>query len=804
MESVRTPFEVEIRLAVPRPVRRHDRNDVCHRNTLGKPDRTANSGKNSYLYPPGLPRNTKYNIYRMMKPHKILWLGCCLAVAGCGGDKSSARNYDKEIDQLMDRMTLAEKIGQMNQVSGKSNPTGVLKQYSSIEGRVREGKIGTVLNVTGAATTRELQRIAVEETRLGIPLIFALDVIHGYKTISPVPLAESCSWDMETIEASARMAAVEASAAGLQWTFAPMVDIARDPRWGRVMEGAGEDPYLGSHIARARVRGFQGDDLSAPNTILACAKHFAGYGASEGGRDYNTVDISDQRLRELYLPPFKAAADAGAATFMNSFNELSGVPATGNRFLVKQILRNEWGWDGVIVSDWGSVAEMIPHGIAEDKKQAALLAVKNECDIDMEGNCYPSSLEELVKEGKVSEKEIDRSVRRILRLKYELGLFDNPYRYCDEQREKEVTLSAAHREAARDMARKSIVLLENRKSVLPLGKPRSIAVVGPLADSPVDMLGEWRAKGDPKEVVTILRGIEKTAGAGTRVTHAKGCDVTGSDRSGFAEAVRAARSADVVIACLGESADMSGEGYCRSELGLPGVQQELLKELKKTGKPIVLLLSNGRPLTLAWEKENIETIVETWFLGTEAGNAVADVLFGKYNPSGKLVMSFPYNVGQIPVYYNHKHTGRPFEPNQRYVMHYIDAPVDALYPFGYGLSYTRFEYGEPTLSSDRMAAGDTITATVKVTNAGDYDGEEVVQLYIRDLKAQITRPVKELKGFRKIFLKKGESADVTFDITRAELEYVLADGSVVSDPGEFELFIGGSSAGLQPVRFSAL
>ena len=739
-----------------------------------------------------------------MKTHRILWLGCCLAVAGCGGDKSPGRNYDKEIDRLMGRMTLAEKIGQMNQVSGKSNPTGVLKQYSSLEGRVREGKIGTVLNVTGAVTTRELQRIAVEETRLGIPLIFALDVIHGYKTISPVPLAESCSWDMETIEASARMAAVEASAAGLQWTFAPMVDIARDPRWGRVMEGAGEDPYLGSCIARARVRGFQGGDLSASNTILACAKHFAGYGASEGGRDYNTVDISDQRLRELYLPPFKAAADAGAATFMNSFNELSGVPATGNRFLVKQILRGEWGWDGVIVSDWGSVAEMIPHGVAEDEKQAALLAVKNECDIDMEGGCYPSSLEELVKEGKVSEKEIDRSVRRILRLKYELGLFDDPYRYCDEQREKEVTLSAAHREAARDMARKSIVLLENRKSVLPLGKPRSIAVVGPLADSPVDMLGEWRAKGDPKEAVTILRGIEKAAGAGTRIVHAKGCNVTGNDRSGFAEAVRAARGADVVIACLGESADMSGEGYCRSELGLPGVQQELLKELKKTGKPVVLLLSNGRPLTLAWEKENIETIVETWFLGTEAGNAVADVLFGKYNPSGKLVMSFPYNVGQIPVYYNHKHTGRPFEPNQRYVMHYIDAPVDALYPFGYGLSYTTFEYGVPTLSSDRMAADGRITATVKVANTGDYDGEEVVQLYIRDIKAQITRPVKELKGFRKIFLKKGESADVTFDITRSELEYALADGTFVSDPVEFELFIVGSSADLRPVRFTVL
>ena len=676
------------------------------------------------------------------------------------------------------------------------------EQSSNEEELIRSGQVGSMLNVVGVERTRHLQEIAVNDTRLHIPLIFALDVVHGYKTISPVPLAESCSWDMDLIEKSARVAAEEATASGIQWTFAPMVDIARDPRWGRVMEGSGEDPYLGSAIAKARVRGFQGTDLSAYNTMAACAKHFVGYGAAEGGRDYNTVDISKQRLRELYLPPFSAAADAGVATFMNSFNEVMGVPATGSTYLVRDILKGEWNFPGVVVSDWGSVAELIPHGVAEDKCDAAQLAVTAGCDMDMEGYCYVSSLEKLVREGVVSESLIDDAVRRILRLKFDLGLFDDPYRYCDAEREKAEILSAEHRKVVREMACKSIVLLENREGILPLdNRCKNIGIVGPLADNPDDMLGSWCARGDGKDAIGILQGIKQAVGKGVRIRYAKGCEIEGDDRSGFSEAVQVAENSDVVIVCVGENRFMSGEAASRTRLTLPGVQRELLKAIKETGKPIVLLLSNGRPLVLDWEKENIGTIVECWQLGSEAGNAIADVLFGKYNPSGKLTMSFPYNEGQIPVYYNAKSTGRPYVPNVRYVTRYLDCPNVSLYSFGYGLSYTRFEYGELKLDKDTMFPGEKLRIDVSVANVGNYDGEETVQLYIRDVCSKITRPEKELKGFKKVFLKKGERTDISFELSLADLEYVLADGSRESDPGLFEVFVGGNPDDVKKAEF---
>ena len=732
-------------------------------------------------------------------------MALCLFLLLFAGSVWSAAKEDRteqRVDSVLRLMTLSEKIGQMNQVSSKEDPTGQLTECSNEEELIRSGQVGSMLNVVGVERTRHLQEIAVNDTRLHIPLIFALDVVHGYKTISPVPLAESCSWDMDLIEKSARVAAEEATASGIQWTFAPMVDIARDPRWGRVMEGSGEDPYLGSAIAKARVRGFQGTDLSAYNTMAACAKHFVGYGAAEGGRDYNTVDISKQRLRELYLPPFSAAADAGVATFMNSFNEVMGVPATGSTYLVRDILKGEWNFPGVVVSDWGSVAELIPHGVAEDKCDAAQLAVTAGCDMDMEGYCYVSSLEKLVREGVVSESLIDDAVRRILRLKFDLGLFDDPYRYCDAEREKAEILSAEHRKVVREMACKSIVLLENREGILPLdNRCKNIGIVGPLADNPDDMLGSWCARGDGKDAIGILQGIKQAVGKGVRIRYAKGCEIEGDDRSGFSEAVQVAENSDVVIVCVGENRFMSGEAASRTRLTLPGVQRELLKAIKETGKPIVLLLSNGRPLVLDWEKENIGTIVECWQLGSEAGNAIADVLFGKYNPSGKLTMSFPYNEGQIPVYYNAKSTGRPYVPNVRYVTRYLDCPNVSLYSFGYGLSYTRFEYGELKLDKDTMFPGEKLRIDVSVANVGNYDGEETVQLYIRDVCSKITRPEKELKGFKKVFLKKGERTDISFELSLADLEYVLADGSRESDPGLSEVFVGGNPDDVKKAEF---
>jgi beta-glucosidase len=709
---------------------------------------------------------------------------------------------ERKVDSVLALMTLGEKIGQMNQINAFGAPTGPLVYGPTDMNDLKAGKIGSLLNLSGADRTRKAQEIAVKETRLGIPLIFGLDVIHGYRTVFPIPLAEACSWDMEMIRKTAEIAAVEATAEGLNWTFAPMVDIARDPRWGRIMEGAGEDTYLGSQIAVARVKGFQGDDLASPSTMVACVKHYAAYGAAEAGRDYNTVDMSERRLRDVYLPPFEAAAKAGAGTFMNSFNELGGIPATGNSFLVRQVLKDEWAFDGFVVSDWASVWELIPHGFAADSSEAARLAVLAGSDMEMVSSCYIKNLEKLVADGKVSEKLIDDAVRRILRVKFRLGLFDDPYRYCDTVREKTLILHPAHIAHAREIARRSIVLLKNEKSLLPLSKNlKSIAVIGPLADDHDAPLGNWRAKGEAKDVVSLLDGIKNAVGNNTRIIYEKGCEVLDPATTGFTGAVKAARSADIVIAVLGESALMSGEARSRADISLPGKQQELLEALQGTGKPVVLVLMNGRPLTLNWASEHVPAIVEAWHLGVQSGNAIADVLFGDYNPSGKLVVSFPYAVGQIPVYYNHKSTGRPITPENPWTSRYQDIPNEPLYPFGYGLSYTTFEYSNLKLDKNEMVMGGIINVTIDVTNTGKVAGEEVIQLYVRDLVGNVTRPVLELKGFKKVLLQPGETVNVAFQLSSADLAFWNNDMQFKAEPGDFNVFVGTNSDELLQASF---
>jgi beta-glucosidase len=701
---------------------------------------------------------------------------------------------EKKIDKLLSEMTLEEKIGQMTQYTGSSAVTGPIKARPDQIEALKQGKIGSMLNVVGAVNTREMQKIVMENSRMKIPLIFGFDVIHGFKTIFPVPLGEASSWDMTAIEASARVAGSETAAAGVHWTFAPMVDIARDPRWGRIMEGAGEDPYLGSLIAVARVKGFQGKDLKDDNTVVACAKHFAAYGAAEGGRDYNTVDMSYRVLHEIYLRPFKAAADAGVGTFMNSFNEFDGVPATANQHFVNEVLKGEWGFRGVVVSDWNSVGELIPHGVAKDKYEAAMLAANAGNDMDMEGYCYTEELAKLVKDGKVSEKTIDEAVRRILRLKFKLGLFDDPYKYCNEEREKKEILSAENLNTARDVARKSIVLLSNKKQVLPLSTDvKSIAVIGPLGDSKKDMIGAWTAMGDPNDAVTVLEGIRAQVSPSTKILYSKGCNITG-DSANIAAAVSVARQADVVILAIGEAGNMSGEAHSRGNIHIPGRQEELAAEIFKTGKPVVVLLMNGRPVAIPFLAENAPSMLECWFLGTQAGNAIADVVFGKYNPSGKLTTSFPYSEGQIPIYYNHKGTGRPMTSEKDfYVSRYEDIPNKPVYPFGYGLSYTTFSYSDIQLSAKEIGMNDSLKISVDVKNTGKYDGEEVVQLYIRDLVGSVTRPVKELKGFRKLMIKAGETQKVTFTISSADLAFYTKDMTFKAEPGEFKVFVGTNS-----------
>jgi beta-glucosidase len=602
---------------------------------------------------------------------------------------------------------------------------------------------------------------------------------------------------------SARYQALESSSAGIHWTFAPMVDIARDPRWGRIVEGSGEDSYLGSVMSSARVRGFQGD-LSNDN-IISCAKHFAAYGGAEGGRDYNTVDISERTLRDVYLPPFKSALDAGAETIMASFNEISGIPSSGNKFLLTDILRNEWGFKGFVVSDWNSIGEMINHNYSKDLKDAAMISINSGMDMDMESRAFLNHLKELVDENKVSEETIDESVRRILRIKFMLGLFDDPFKYCSKEREQKIVMNDDIQKAALDVAKRSIVLLKNDGSLLPLKKDfKKIAVIGPLAESKEEPLGAWAGFGNPDDVVTVVEGLRKYVSGKTEILYSKGCDIEGGSTDGFDDAIKTANESEVVILCLGESKDMSGEARNRSSLELPGVQQRLAEEIYKTGKPVVVILMNGRPLSVEWIDQNIPAIVEAWFLGIKSGDAIAEVLFGDYNPSGKLPVTFPRSVGQIPIYYNHKNTGRPGNENNHYTSKYLDLPLSPLYPFGYGLSYTRFKISDLKLSSAEISANNNLIIKVKVENTGNYDGEEVVQLYIQDLVASVTRPVKELKGFKKIFLKKGEVKEISFIITEEDLRFTGPDNKPISEPGYFKVFVGNDSGNVIESKFELI
>tara|TARA_B100000408_G_scaffold15977_2_gene10929 strand:- start:842 stop:3136 length:2295 start_codon:yes stop_codon:yes gene_type:complete len=727
------------------------------------------------------------------------------------------RDIEQKIDSVLALMTLDEKIGQMVQYNGSWDVTGPATgtdNEKKLE-NLKNGLVGSMLNVTSVEHTREAQKIVMENSRLKIPLIFGYDVIHGYQTMFPVPLGESASWDLELMEKTARVAGRETAAAGVHWTFAPMMDISRDARWGRIMEGAGEDPYLNSKIAVARIKGFQGNDLSDPKTIAACAKHFAGYGFAEGGRDYNTVNIGIYELNNTILPPFKAAADAGVATFMNSFNEIDGVPATASTYLQRDLLKGKWHWDGFVVSDWGSITELIPHGVAKDKKAAAELAVKAGSDMDMEGGAYESSLKELVEEGKVAEKLIDDAVKRILRVKFRLGLFDDPYKYCDEAFEKSELYSEANQKVALEAGKKSIVLLKNENDILPIKNSiKNIAVIGPLANDKDSPLGNWRAHAVENSAVSVLEGIRNYAPKGVKITYAEGAKLSTGDRSflnpmtfnkddksGFAEAEKLAKQADLVVLVVGEDAFQTGEGRSQTNIGFAGVQDDLIETVQKANKNVVMVLMNGRPMDLSWSSKNIPAIVESWFLGSQHGNAVAEILFGRYNPSGKLPVSFPQNSGMEPLYYNQKSTGRPEGGAQVTYSHYTDSPREALYPFGFGLSFTEFEYGDIELSADSFSEGEKIEASISVKNTGNMVGEETVQLYLHDLVGSITRPNLELKAFEKISLKPGERKVVNFIIDKEMITYFTINKKWEAEAGDFEVMIGGNSVDLKKANF---
>ncbi len=737
------------------------------------------------------------------------FLFSCTELFSNGNGADDLISLDQKVETLLSKMTLEEKIGQMNQYNGFWDFTGPAPKGGHAEKKyddLKNGLVGSMLNVRGVKDVTAVQKVAVEQSRLGIPLIIGFDVIHGYKTISPIPIAEAASWDLDAIKKSAEMAALESSAAGINWTFAPMVDISRDARWGRVMEGAGEDPYLGSKIAEARVNGFQGNNLSLNSTIAACAKHFAAYGFAEGGRDYNTVDIGTSTLYNMVFPPFIAAKNAGVKTFMNSFNELNGVPATGNKYLQRDILKEEWAYDGFIVSDWGSITEMIAHGHAKDGKHAAELALNAGSDMDMESHLYVKHLENLVGDDKVDLNFINDATRRILKVKYELGLFDDPYKYCNLEREKEITGSEEINNAALDIAKKSIVLLKNNNNLLPLKKEgQKIALIGALASDKTSPLGSWRIAADDNTAISVLEGMNQYSG--NTVTFAKGADLTHgktefvtelkintTDKSEFKKAKEVARNADVVVMVLGEHGFQSGEGRSRASLDLPGVQQELLEEIFSVNSNIVLVLNNGRPLAINWADENIPAILEAWQLGTQSGHAIAQVLYGDYNPSGKLPMTFPRNVGQVPLYYNYKNTGRPNLPGPDSVFwsHYNDEENTPLYPFGYGLSYSTFKYSNLSITNN-FEKNSKIEITIDVKNTGAIEGKEVVQLYIRDKYASITRPVKELKGFELLNLKAGETKAAKFELTEKELGFYDNEGKWILEKGEFEVYVGTNS-----------
>jgi beta-glucosidase len=698
-------------------------------------------------------------------------------------------------------MTLDEKLGQLTQFSGFAATTGPGASEANPD-QLRQGRVGSFLNVSGVEGVRHLQKIAVDETRLHIPLVFGLDVIHGMRTIFPIPLAEASTWNPAAVEEAARIAAREASAYGIDWTFAPMVDIARDARWGRITEGSGEDPYLGSVMAAARVRGFQGGDLRAPDRIAATAKHFAAYGGAEGGRDYNVVDASERSMRELYLPPFHAAACAGAATFMASFNEIAGVPAHANRWLLTDVLRGEWGFRGAVVSDWAGVGELIPHGVAADSAEAARRGIEAGVDIEMVSGTYAAALPQLVRSGVVSMATIDESVRRVLRLKQRLGLFEDPYRRMDPRREQTDILTPAHRAAARNIAQQSIVLLRNEHNTLPLSKNiHSLAVIGALAADTVSALGSWAGMGRPRDAVSVLEGIRKAVSGRTHVVYERGTGPLDTGTAHFRSSIAAARNADAIILVVGEPRDMSGEAESRSSIDLPGSQLRLAQRLHALGKPLVVVLMNGRPLTIPWLAENASALVESWFLGVETGNAVADVLFGDVNPSGKLTATFPRAVGQIPIYYNHRRTGRPPSPTDKYTSKYIDLPSTPLYPFGYGLGYTTYAYTHPRLSTTNLNAGDSLFIDLTVRNTGSRDGEEIVQLYVGDEAASVTRPIMELRRFQRVALRAGESKTVRFTIGMDDLALYDAHMKRVAEPGWFRVYTGGNSRDVQDARF---
>ncbi|MDA0316828.1 MAG: beta-glucosidase BglX [Bacteroidetes bacterium] len=730
--------------------------------------------------------------------------------------KSKLSTVNERVDTLLTQMTLEEKIGQMNQYSSFWDVTGPAPKEGSAAvqfEQLKNGLVGSMLNVHGVENVYKLQKIAVEETRLGIPLIFGFDVIHGYKTITPIPLAEAASWDLEAIELSAKNAALEASAAGINWTFAPMVDVSRDARWGRVMEGGGEDPYLGSKIAFARVKGFQGDDLSNPSTIAACAKHFAGYGFTESGKEYNSVDVGTQTLYNVIMPPFKATIDAGVRTFMNSFSQLNGVPATGSKFLQRDILKRDWNFDGFVVSDWGSIEEMVEHGYAKDEKEAAQLAVEAGSDMDMQSLSYVENLADLVKSGIVDEKLIDDAARRILRVKFELGLFDDPYKYCDLSRESKILGNQNLHNASLDMAKKSIVLLKNQNQLLPLKKQGlNIALIGDLANDKTSPLGNWILAAEKNSAVSVLEGLKSYSGnnvefsVGTKLNtgaleFAKELKINTTDKSDFAAALKLARTSDVVVMVLGEHGLQSGEGRSRTNIGLPGLQQELLEAVYNINKNIVLVLNNGRPLVLNWANKHIPAIVEAWQLGSQSGNAIAQVLYGDYNPSGKLPMTFPRSVGQVPIYYNYKSTGRPTlpSPGEVFWTHYQDEENTPLYPFGYGLSYTTFGYKNLKIQSQTDTS---IKVSVEVTNTGNLEGKEVVQLYVKDHFARPAQAVRNLKGFELINLKPGETKTVQFLLTEKELGFYNNNGDFTLQSGEFSAFVGGDSTADLSTNFS--
>ncbi|WP_269686622.1 beta-glucosidase BglX [Flavobacterium lacustre] len=715
---------------------------------------------------------------------------------------SQPKTIDQKVNALLKQMTLEEKIGQLNQYTGDNAATGPITINPNKQAEIKQGLIGSMLNILGTQHTRQYQELAMQ-SRLKIPLLFGQDVIHGYKTTFPLPLAEAASWDLDAMELSARIAAIEASASGIHWTFAPMVDISRDPRWGRVMEGAGEDTYLGSKIAYARVKGFQGK-LGDVNSVMACVKHFAAYGAAVGGRDYNSVDMSERMLWETYLPPFKSALDAGAATFMNSFNDLNGIPATGNKYLQRDILKGKWNFQGFVVSDWGSIGEMVSHGYSKDNKEAALQAITAGSDMDMESNAYRYHLAELVKEKKVSITLIDDAVKRILRKKFELGLFDDPFKYCNPEREQAALNNPEHRKAARDIAAKSIVLLKNENRILPLSEEtKTIAFIGPLVKERKQNMGFWSVElpevDYDKHVISQWEGVQNKVGNFAKLLYAKGCEIEGDNKDGFAEAVAVANQADVVILSIGERRDMSGEAKSRSNLRLPGVQEELIKAIQATGKPIVVLINAGRPLIFNYTADTVPAILYTWWLGTEAGNAIADVLFGDYNPSGKLPMSFPREEGQIPIYYNHFNTGRPAanETATNYVSAYTDLKNSPKFPFGFGLSYTTFDYSDLKLSKNKMKSTETIEVSMTITNSGKVAGEEVVQLYLRDKVGSVVRPIIELKDFQKIKLNAGETKTVKFTIDKQKLSFYNSDLKWITEPGDFDLMIGSSSSDIR-------